>query len=119
MTEDVAGTRPADSAASAVARVRTPAISAIGSAAHEALDQIRGDRVGLAGHDRVDERKLPHRLGAHRRLAVRAAHHDDNLGQPRLQFPGQRQRCEMLLEHARETDDARLPIGEAIGALRR
>jgi hypothetical protein len=85
-------------------------------AANDALCEIGEDLVGFARDDGVDEGELSHCFHAHRRLAIGAAEHNEDVGQPCFQTFGQRQRCQMLLEHAREADDARLQLGDAVGA---
>jgi hypothetical protein len=59
---------------------------------------------------------LTNGLDAHRRLAIRSAEHGIDRRQPLLDTPGKGERGEMLLEDAREPDDARPGLDDARGA---
>ena len=78
--------------------------------------QLREHLVGLARDHGVDKRELAHGLDAHCRLAVGSPHHDEGVRQPCLHALRERERCEVLLEDAREADEARLGLDDTVSA---
>jgi hypothetical protein len=85
-------------------------------ALEDALHDLRKNQVALAGHGRVDERKLPHRFRAHDAFAIRAPEDDRDLRRARFQPARQRQRGDVLLKDRREADQPRMQREDLIRA---
>ena len=85
-------------------------------ARNDARREVAHHAIGFAGDHGIDEGKLAHRFHPHRGFAVRAADHDERAGEARLDAFGEREGRQMLLEHAREAEQARFEIDDPAGA---
>ena len=81
-----------------------------------ALDELGENDIAFARYRGIDEAELTKRLRSHDAFRIRASEHDERIRKRRLDTLGERERCDMLLEDAGETDDARRKAGDGLEA---